>query len=521
MSIRPRRFAGALLAAACLCAAVANAETYSLELKRFPSAGPGMVIGPGGEAKSPNNWTHPQDISMRLRTGQTAGKTPFSKIAQKEPKYQTKNPFRGVAKLGTGEYIFAVDAVAEKPASKTPKSKVDDEKTKASAGTPKAGAEKPKAEVYNRLYFDFNRNGDLTDDKPIKAPKPIRAAVLLGSGRVIRSPVSDFPRVDLEIDVYGKKVDYAFLFDVTSWGSSVSGTLSAAAYREGKLKLDGNQRHVVLLDFNSNGRFDDVIAVDEDGVNSGRIRYPTEGDLLLIGPDQKKAAVSPLSSDPAAAEYRHHVSELVNLDGRYYDMAITPAGDKLTLDHSSVPVGKVTCPVDGLNVTVYGELGVLNLWGSKSEPILLPEGQWKLLNYTINQTGGEEPKDESAEKKREKWSLLDALAGVLTEGVGFGNVASPPPFSLVSAHRTKDCKPMHVKAGETVALTFGPPWKPVVKASTTIRPGRIAELSLVIVGSGGDVCDNLEVNGDKPKQPEFTITTPDGEEVAKGKFEWG
>ena len=59
----------------------------------------------------------------------------FTKIVKKESKYVSESPFRGVAKLGGQEYAFALD--------------VKDAKSKG----------------YNRLYFDFNHNGDLTDDK--------------------------------------------------------------------------------------------------------------------------------------------------------------------------------------------------------------------------------------------------------------------------------------------------------------------------------------------------------------------
>ncbi|NQU21129.1 MAG: hypothetical protein HQ567_07585 [Candidatus Nealsonbacteria bacterium] len=526
MSIFSRRFLGVLLAAACLFAAVAavNAETCSLELKRLKPIGQGMMIGPTPPLEYLYRSGQPQHFFMQSGVAQPAGqKTPFSKIVKKEPKYETENPLRGVAKLGSGEYIFAVDAVAEKSDSKAPKSKAGTEKPKADAEKSKAAPKPPKAVTYNRLYFDFNQNGDLTDDKPIVAKNPARNPGIVFGGNVNFSQ-SEFPRVDLKIDVDGEKIDYAFLFRIYSQTASnfsyVSAQLNAAAYREGKFELDGKQRHVVLLDYNSNGRFDDVVAIDENMTDGNGSVFPTQGDLLLVDPDPKKAASSPYSRDPAAGEGRHHVSKLVSLDGQYYDMAVTPAGDKLTLERSSVPVGKVTSPVDGLKAVVYGKLGVLNFSGGKGEPILLPEGEWKLLSYMIDRTGIEEPKDESAEKKKPERSLLESLAGALTGGVGSATVASQPRFTHVSARAAKDCKPMQVKAGETVALAFGPPWKPVVKAST-VRPGSNASLSLVLVGSGGEVCNDLMVNGGRPKAPEFTITTPDGDEVAKGKFEYG
>jgi hypothetical protein len=46
-------------------------------------------------------------------------------------------------------------------------------------------------------------------------------------------------------------------------------------------------------------------------------------------------------------------------------------------------------------------------------------------------------------------------------------------------------------------------------------------LALSLVGADGEVCSDLRVNGGRPGKPEFTISTPDGEEVASGSFEYG
>ena len=63
----------------------------------------------------------------------------FKDIVTKEPKYVSEKPLRGVTKLGSKEYAFVLDQKSE------------------------------KSKGYDRLYFDRNANGDLTDDKPIDA----------------------------------------------------------------------------------------------------------------------------------------------------------------------------------------------------------------------------------------------------------------------------------------------------------------------------------------------------------------
>ena len=71
-------------------------------------------------------------------------------------------------------------------------------------------------------------------------------------------------------------------------------------------------------------------------------------------------------------------------------------------------------------------------------------------------------------------------------------------------------------------MPFGPPYRPVVTASPApVRAGQTAQLALSLVGSGGEVCSNLRVDGKRPEKPEFTISTADGEEVERGTFEYG
>ena len=71
-----------------------------------------------------------------------------------------------------------------------------------------------------------------------------------------------------------------------------------------------------------------------------------------------------------------------------------------------------------------------------------------------------------------------------------------------------------------MALPFGPPYKPVVKA-TGRTPSGAASLSMAVIGSTGESCTNLVVDGRRPDSPDFTITGPDGEEVEVGKFKYG
>ena len=235
----------------------------------------------------------------------------------------------------------------------------------------------------------------------------------------------EFPRIDVTIDVEGTKLDYSFHLEGYANASSnycnVMVSVSSAVCREGDITLEGKRHHVVLLDYNSNGRFDDESKISENiHMASGQL-YPEPGDMLLIDPKAGAAAFdSPY--DPTSSDYRYYVSKMIPIDGRWYDLKISPAGDKLTLTPSTVPLGSVTNRNEAFRALIYGDgKGFLKIRGTKGAPIPVPEGQWKLLSYTITarragQTGRQSGRPKTAEKKpadkaakAKQGSLLAAL----------------------------------------------------------------------------------------------------------------
>ena len=168
--------------------------------------------------------------------------------------------------------------------------------------------------------------------------------------------------------------------------SYANASLSAAAYREGEMVIDGKNRRVVVVDSNSNGRYDDQSGIDDKVRLADGTVYPKIGDMLyVIDPEAK---MDPRSNpyDATSNEALHYVAKQVNLAGRFLDLKITPAGDELTLEPSSIPVGYVTNANKGYRAIVYGEQGFLKVAGDESGKAPLPEGEWKLASYTIDKT---------------------------------------------------------------------------------------------------------------------------------------
>jgi len=389
----------------------------------------------------------------------------FSKVVVKEPKYEYARPFKGVAKLGTQEFGFVFDVAPAK------------------SGQPRSTTSSSTRVRYTHLYFDSNGNGDLTDDKAVEADNT-------------SSSYSYFPRVDVTLDVDGTQVEYAFYMRTYS-SSSGSGYayLYGGAYRQGEITLNGEKKRIVLVDANSNARYNDSMS--------------TAGDVIFIDPDPSKGGYAYLSG-VTMNDAEQPVGKLVNIDGRFYDMELTPAGDKLTLTPSSVPVGYVSNPTKGLRALMHGDQGILKVSANESGKSPLPVGDWRLLSYTIDGTVTPEAKEEES-------SLLNTLSAALVQ-----SNSSVPRWSYISARASSDSAAVNVREGETVDLPIGPPYKPIVKVSRTSGSSgnRVAYLRLSLVGAGGELVSNIVVNGSRPKEPEFTITSAE-KKVAQGKFRYG
>jgi hypothetical protein len=404
----------------------------------------------------------PQNFLMRTgsESAQSASAADFSKAISKQPaQYRSDQPFRGVAQLGSGQYGFVIDT------------------------------KEADSHDYCRLHFDLNHNGDLTDDQVIEAeysqdqnPSVYRWL--------------QFPRVDLSVDGEGTNGDYAFFLTVSSTGTSNSASpyiavsLQAAAYRRGQIELGGKTRHVALIDFNSNGRFDDRIKISETAYGIS----PTYGDILLLDP-APESEVYFRDFDLTESQ----VAKLVPIDGELYDLEVSPGGDRLTLAPTTAKVGYVAPPCDGFSATVYSDQAILKISGDKSQRLPLPLGNWKLISYTIDLTGRPNP----------------ALAN------GDGEPQPSLGATRLSARVDQNSKPLEVAEGKTAALPFGPPFAALVTTSRPLVAGQGASLGLSLVGSGGEVCSGLTVDGGRPAPPEFTISTPDGKEVDRGDFEYG
>jgi len=387
--------------------------------------------------------TNPQTFFLRSNPGGNRYEEQFRKLVKKEPEYASKEVFRAVAHFGSMHCAFALDVAGK------------------------------KSKGYDRLYFDANGNGDLTDDEPIDT-KDVEAA---GEGKN-KNVRCGFRGIKVPLENGSVQVEHPLRMEVRfrQMGALTYTTvqLFSAAVREGQIDFGGRKIRLLLVDHNSNGRFDDRVAVHKRG---SRL-FLSVGDVFLVNPSARKARSA------AASDY-FFVNRSVCIGGHFYKMETTPAGDRLTLEPIELAMGRVSNPSPAYRAVVYNdEYGALMIGGVKDQEIVLPEGEWRLANYTIH--------------------AVAMVGGRRT---------------MVAAEFSGDAKAVSVEKDATVELPFGAPFHAVVTAKPT-NDGKVA-LSLSIFGKGGERCTNCLVKGRRPPNPTFKVLDKEGKTVYAGKFEYG
>jgi hypothetical protein len=429
-------------------------------------------------------------------------KPPFTEVITSDRgDYRSQTPFRGVAKMGDCFIGFAVDGQDEGTITATAYEYLNED----GEIVPEEEEVELKAPAFDRLYFDINRNGDLTDEEPVEANE----FYALSSDSIC----SYFPRIDLEIETDGVSYPYAFYFDIRSssenmtfsdWSGdensppkiSAWAEIRSAAYREGTINLNGESLRVVLVDFNANGRFDDDASIIDSDEFYSRPFYVNVGDALLIDP-------GPFTKiHPAWIEGnlgQHCVGPWTQFDGQLYETTISPDGTSLTLTPLTSDVGWLTKPNAQGRAILYGDQGVIEIEIDGTKPTPLPPGEWCVFGYCFD-TPGAEP---------EAVELVPYMAHCYKEHHA----------TVAYASEIRSLSPLAVGSGETVIAEFGPPCQASVEMRSGPEDG-VVTLSMELLGAGMEECEIL-IEGDLPPSPRFAITTLEGVEVATGDFEFG
>jgi hypothetical protein len=344
---------------------------------------------------------------------------------------------------------------------------------------------------FNRVYFDTNGNGDLTDDTPIDSQ----------DSRGGNSNFAHFNPVDFKTTLDGKQMPYSLRISCYCWAENDQQKLTRevlkrqcrlmvdvnCAYR-GQFSLDGTTYHVWLADANGNGRFDDTVRLPSIG-NQGSARpVYLQGDDIYL-------------STKRGIEYYDSMtlSDWLSLNGRLYEVAIDVPGKKMSLTPARVPMTRAKLPMEAERLSLFdkGQKRSVMLF-RPGKAAMIPEGSYGVMGYC-------------ALRNDEQGDLWRVIA----------SATSDTPF-------------VEVKGAKGAALAFGEPFTPeaVIPGGQRVGDGAAnVQMTLNIKGSANEQIrdishlqgnkTNIPLSGNRPKEAKFKIVMPDGEVAAQGKFDYG
>jgi hypothetical protein len=349
----------------------------------------------------------------------------------------------------------------------------------------------------NRLYFDANGNGDLTDDPPVDGQIKTEYSMTR----------TEFPAVAMTVTVDGNALPYQFTPTVRFYdpgmvvrvlGYVLGGGTSNASIQlridsvyTGKFEFGGQEYQVALIDDNGNGCFGDPMVYSR-GFNRGRRSY-VEADKLMLASGEGPAGRDVLS-----------FGTLLVLKDTLFEVKINIPEKMLTLTPYAQAAGRVKMASVFQSMTFYDEITKQGLMVFRPEAsIPFPAGSFRLCAYQMSRQ----------DDQGDQWSL--------------------------TAEGTTDIPAISVKSGEEVAATLGEPFAPTITVEgNTIHSGfftkAYATLAFEVYGSGRELMQQVtrvsgdktkiplsDVNRNQPREPGFKITKADGEVVAQGQFRYG
>jgi hypothetical protein len=359
---------------------------------------------------------------------------------------------------------------------------------------------KPEDELFTLVYFDANKNGDLTDD-----PSQSGAAVM-SERRGRRSGYVRFPAEKTTILAGENALPFHYRISVTGLtineidvnaltaadlSENISCSFDVACYYAGELTLDGHTYIVALADRNANGRFGD----------RNRGRSTESGNSLAWSNSFGDALYITESSE--ATEYDAMVlGDYIVLRDRIFGVTVDEAGQRLVLDPVTADLSALELGDDSRLVMLQrrADGATVSLF-SPGRKVMVPQGAYRLIRYQLQKRDAE----------GDLWQLTAVSAGRV-EYVATGTAGS--------------------------RVRFGQPFRTIVTISPSAiklwQDGEGLKLSLLVAGSGDDrLVDVARLSGTKskiemselepehPKEPAYHVLQPDGEIVAQGDFEYG
>lgn len=376
------------------------------------------------------------------------------------PKWTGKHPLYTVVTLGDQERLVVLDVAG------------------------------PKSLMYDRVFYDANGNRDLTDD-PVIQGKARRS-----HGAYVNV---EFPIVDATIEHDGRSHPYRFRPSLYAYkgdsretipafpGYNLRASLEVQCYYAGDFSLGGKKFFLMLADSNGNGIFGDALSRCSNCWSRGRIHLM--GDTLFLAEGDEPGHHDGVS-----------FGEWWRVAGQLVSVAMDPSREKLTLTPVEGPLFSVTLSAEAERVMLVEEKNFKGISCFRpGREIQLPAGTYRFVDYRLvrKETNGA------------VWH--------------------------VQASTSTGAAPVKVGAGRKPEIVFGEPFRPVIEVpdwGRGSRSGRPVRLNFEVYGVGGETVQEVSLlsgassiplakHGSRPKEPAYTILTPEGELVRRGTFEYG
>ena len=195
---------------------------------------------------------------------------------------------------------------------------------------------------YDRLYIDFDKDGDFLDDPVYKATRPDGAPQKVFGQDV----VAYFENVHIVRNLRNKRFAHVQVALTSSRLADGSDpwrcTMIPQSWAVGKVKVAGKSIPVALIDRNWNDRVTDAAGLK---LSEHPGRYP-RGDYLLLGIDGEQDILPPTSSNGTGGSARGILTEYLVLDSGTYKVQVSQsdAGANLTLTPAEPATGKLKLP---------------------------------------------------------------------------------------------------------------------------------------------------------------------------------
>lgn len=351
------------------------------------------------------------------------------------------------------------------------------------------------APFYDRLFFDANANGDLTDDPVAQPEDPPRRPGTFSS-----------PPIEVMVPRDGTEVAYSFIAEAFHPELAEGDTREADVDLDeltfalrgncgwfGEFEHGGRTYRVHLADREVDGTFDERATWSAPETDDPYRPLTPHGDLLLLtdGEDLEERDAMPLG-------------DRLTLGNTIFQFDSDLANSRLVLHPGPDAVAHLQLPTDVHRLTLWSEDdGRVAMLHRPASNALVPPGKWRVAAYQLLRNDDE----------GDLWFL--------------------------AAQMTPRVKAVAVSAGAKSKLSLGEPFLPAATIPRQAYRDFAAkthdrvEVEFTIGGAAGEmVCELLRIDGratqipldgtgQHPAEPRFRIISAQGKSVAAGAFEYG